>query len=51
MHMRYKAVIEQRVYDFSMCGRMIAIFNNTNRAYITDNKKKVTCKICRRLMK
>lgn len=49
MHMRHKVVIERRVYDFSECRRMVAIFNNTNRAYITDDKTKVTCKTCQKI--
>ena len=50
IHIRHKDVMNHRVCDYSQCLNMIASFNHSNRTFITDDRTKVTCKTCLKMM-
>ena len=50
MHKRIGGLRDVRIFDSSVCGVRWATFNHPDRAYITDDETKVTCKTCIRIM-
>ncbi len=50
MHKRMGGLRNVRVFDRSVCGVRWTLFNHPDRAYITVDETKVTCKTCRKIM-
>lgn len=50
MHKRSDKVGARRISDFSACETLTVLFNHSDRAYITDDETKVTCKTCLKIM-